>query len=323
MWQLKVKEIKEAWETKKLGFVRTLNKRNTVFGKLLKIVSCVRRIVFSEDFWPGLLERFGFVDGGWTRAESICLFCCCLFHCEYGCLAQSFDCRLLQYQVRMHKRIESLDGSVMNVLVRLLQHSDKGVRNSKVPGGLNTEWKLVANLQEISSMAWVISSEDQGGIFSFGCSISLIVLMTQIIRSFAFIFPLMIVWRNNLFSTHHWACAFPHAVRSAPVCDGFFGSTAGNCEVLDGVLLSPEDQAWRKLGSVQFLALPALVLLDVPPLGSGMQPYALSPVRCPASWAAESLFSPVPVLYLVPWDPCQKLFQTVEWVGAGEMCQHQ
>lgn len=211
----------------------------------------------------------------------------------------------------------------MKVLVRLLQHCDKGDRNSKVPGGLNTEWKLAANLQEICSMAWVISTDDQGGIFSFGCNISLVVLTTQIIRSFAFIFLLMIVWRNNLFSSHHCACAFPHAVRSAAVCDGPFGSIAGSCEVLGGFLLSPEDQAWRKLGSVQFLALPALVLLDVPPLRSGMQPYPLSPVHCPASWAAESLSSPVPVLYLVPWEPYQKLFQTAEWVSAGDKCQHQ
>lgn len=119
--QLKVKEIKEAWETKKLGFVRILNGRKIVFGKLLKIVSCVRRILFSEDFWPGLLERFGFVDGGWTRAESICLFCCCLFHCEYSGLAQSFECRFLQYQVRMHRRIESLDESVSEALAALWQ----------------------------------------------------------------------------------------------------------------------------------------------------------------------------------------------------------
>lgn len=127
-------------------------------------------------------------------------------------------------------------------------------------------------------MAWVISSDDQGGIFSFSHSISLMVLTVQIIRSFAFIFLLMIIWRNNLFSAQHCACAFPRAVRSAPVCDGPVGSTAGSCEVLDGVLLSPESKQCRKLGSLQCLALPALALIDVPPLGSGKQPYPLSPV---------------------------------------------
>lgn len=67
MWQLKVREIKEAWETKKLGFVRILNERKIVFGELVKIVSywkLYRRILFSKDSWPRLLERFGFVDIG-------------------------------------------------------------------------------------------------------------------------------------------------------------------------------------------------------------------------------------------------------------------
>lgn len=93
-------------------------------------------------------------------------------------------------------------------------------------------------------MAWVISRDDQGGIFFFSCSISLIVLTIQIIRSFAFIFPLMIIWRNNLFSAQHCACTFPHTVRPAPVCDGPVGSAAGNSEVL----LSPEDQTVEATG---------------------------------------------------------------------------
>lgn len=46
----------------------------------------------------------------------------------------SFECRFLQSQVRMHRRIGSPSRSV-----RLLHHSYKGVRNSKVPGGLNTK----------------------------------------------------------------------------------------------------------------------------------------------------------------------------------------
>lgn len=149
---------------------------------------CQKDFIFQGLLTKTFREIWG--CGGWTRAESICLF-----YCECGGLAQSFECRLLQPQMRIHRRI----GSSAEVLVRLLHQPYKGVRNSKVPGGLNTECNRAANLQEISSMAWVISSDDQGGIFSFSCSISLIVLTIQITRSFAFIFLLMITWRNNLF----------------------------------------------------------------------------------------------------------------------------
>lgn len=134
MWQLKVKEIKEAWETKKLGFVRILNERKIAFGKLLKIVSYWK--LCQKDFiFQGLLARtFGeiWICGGWTRTESICLFCCCLFCCECGGLAQSFECRLLHPRRGCTEEL----GALAEVLVGLLHQSYKGLETAKCLVGL-------------------------------------------------------------------------------------------------------------------------------------------------------------------------------------------
>lgn len=171
-------------------------------------------------------------------------------------------------------------------------------------------------------MAWVISRDDQGGIFSFSSRISLIALIIQITRSFAFIFLLMIIWRNNLFSTQHCACAFPHFVRSAPVCDGPVGSTAGSCEVLHGVLLSPEDQTVEAAGQPSVFGT-TCTGLDWCSFSGEWEADIFSVcwwLSCLLSCRAPLLPSSCAVL--MPWDLCQKLFQTVLWVGAGEMCQH-
>lgn len=58
-----MKEIKGARETKKLGFVRILAERKIAFGELVKIVHCVRRILFPEDSRSAHVEGFGCADG--------------------------------------------------------------------------------------------------------------------------------------------------------------------------------------------------------------------------------------------------------------------
>lgn len=82
--------------------------------------NCVGRILFFKDFLPGLLERFGFVEIGLEQNRSAC-FVVAFFCCECGGLAQSFECRLLQSQVRMHRRIGSLSRSVSEALASILQ----------------------------------------------------------------------------------------------------------------------------------------------------------------------------------------------------------
>lgn len=71
---------------------------------------------------------------------------------------------------------------------------------------------------------------------------------------------------------------------------------------------------WRQWATLVFLSLPTRVLIDVPPLGSGKQPHCLCAGDCPASWAAGTLFFPLPVLFLCHENPVKSFSQCSESV---------
>lgn len=175
MWQLKVKEIKGAWETKKFGFVRILNERKIGFWELVKIVSCVRRILFFQrtldlDF---LRDLYVGIEGGLEQNPSAYFVVDLLVGAPW--LVAAFGTDFCNPRWRCTCKL----GALKKILARFSHNFDKWVRNSEVPGRLNAERNQAANLQQgVNCMTWMrlqrFQNDDQGEVVSFGCNINLI-----------------------------------------------------------------------------------------------------------------------------------------------------
>lgn len=109
------------------------------------------------------------------------------------------------------------------------------------------------------------------------------------------------------------------------MCDRPFHSIAEGCEVLDEVLLSPENQIVDETG--QRLVFGATCMCLVGFSSPEEWEITMSFVSCLLSCLLGCEESPLPGGCAVPRAvrPLSKIFsgaQTAEWVSAGEMCHH-